>query len=156
MRIRFAETRDIPRLLTLLGEVLEIHAAIRPDLFVPGTTKYSAAQLEALLADPASPVFVAVNDADETVGYAFCRVNVIPEGGNRKPGASFYLDDLCVDETARGQGTGEALFRYVTEEAKRRGCGAVELNVWCGNDPAVRFYKKMGMRPQSVRMELTL
>ena len=41
MNIRKAEEKDIPRLLALLGQVLQIHAEIRPDIFIPGTTKYT-------------------------------------------------------------------------------------------------------------------
>ena len=41
MRIRRAEEKDIPRLHELLGQVLQIHADIRPDIFIPGTTKYT-------------------------------------------------------------------------------------------------------------------
>ena len=40
MKIRKAEEKDIPRLLALLGQVLQIHAEIRPDVFVSGTTTY--------------------------------------------------------------------------------------------------------------------
>ena len=38
MKIRKAEEKDIPRLLALLGQVLQIHVEIRPDIFIPGTT----------------------------------------------------------------------------------------------------------------------
>ena len=41
MKIRKAEEKDIPRLLALLEQVLQIHAKIRPDIFIPGTTKSS-------------------------------------------------------------------------------------------------------------------
>ena len=41
MIIRKAEEKDIPRILELLGQVLQIHADIRPDIFIPGTTKYT-------------------------------------------------------------------------------------------------------------------
>ena len=49
MKIRKAEEKDIPRLLALLGQVLQIHAEIRPDIFIPGTTKYTVCELAALL-----------------------------------------------------------------------------------------------------------
>ena len=45
MNIRKAEEKDIPRLLALLGQVLQIHAEIRPDVFIPGTTKYTVREL---------------------------------------------------------------------------------------------------------------
>ena len=38
MFIRKAEEKDIPRILELLGQVLQIHADIRPDIFIPCTT----------------------------------------------------------------------------------------------------------------------
>lgn len=40
MKIRKAEEKDIPRIMELLGQVLQIHAEIRPDVFIPGTTKW--------------------------------------------------------------------------------------------------------------------
>ena len=39
MNIRRANEKDIPRLMELLEQVLQIHADIRPDIFIPGTTK---------------------------------------------------------------------------------------------------------------------
>ena len=39
--VRKAEMRDIPRLTELLSEVLELHAKIRPDIFISGSTKYT-------------------------------------------------------------------------------------------------------------------
>ena len=41
MNIRRANEKDIPRLMELLEQVLQIHADIRPDIFIPGTTKYT-------------------------------------------------------------------------------------------------------------------
>ena len=41
MMIRDAKEKDIPRILELLKQVLQIHADIRPDIFIPGTTKYT-------------------------------------------------------------------------------------------------------------------
>jgi len=41
MNIRKAQTKDIKGILSLLSQVLELHAEIRPDIFVSGTTKYS-------------------------------------------------------------------------------------------------------------------
>ena len=46
MKIRKAEEKDIPRLLALLEQVLQIHAKIRPDIFIPGTTKYGSLTVE--------------------------------------------------------------------------------------------------------------
>ena len=60
--IRKAEEKDIPRMMELLGQVLQIHADIRPDIFIPGTTKYSTDELRELLKNEKKPVYVAVNE----------------------------------------------------------------------------------------------
>ena len=49
MIIRKAKEKDIPRILELLEQVLQIHADIRPDIFIPGTTKYTIDELRELL-----------------------------------------------------------------------------------------------------------
>lgn len=49
MRIRKAEEKGIPRIMELLGQVLEIHADIRPDIFIPRITKYTVTELAELL-----------------------------------------------------------------------------------------------------------
>ena len=49
MTIRKAEEKDILRIIELLGQVLQIHADIRPDIFIPGTTKYTVSELTELL-----------------------------------------------------------------------------------------------------------
>ena len=79
-----------------------------------------------------------------------------PFSNNMVPFTSLYIDDLCVDEAARGLHLGEKLFARAREEAKRRGCYEVTLNVWEGNDGARRFYEKMGMKVKETQMEYIL
>ena len=64
MKIRKAEKKDIPRILALLGQVLQIHAEIRPDIFIPGTTKYTPYELAELLEQEDHPIYVAVDEDD--------------------------------------------------------------------------------------------
>ena len=74
MKIRKAEEKDIPRLLALLGQVLQIHAEIRPDIFIPDTTKYTVCELAELLKQEDKPIYVAVDEDDVCRGYAFCQM----------------------------------------------------------------------------------
>ena len=62
MKIRKAQIKDIGRIIELLSQVLELHAKLRPDIFVSGTTKYTEKELKDILQNPKTPVFVAVND----------------------------------------------------------------------------------------------
>jgi len=78
MKIRKAEEKDIPRLLALLGQVLQIHAEIRPDIFISGTTKYTVGQLAELLKQEDKPIYVAVDEDDVCMGYAFCQLKEQP------------------------------------------------------------------------------
>ncbi len=156
MTIRPAQPRDLDRVLELLAQVLELHARLRPDVFVPSTTKYSRAELTDLIADPATPVFVAADAADRVVGYVFCQWRRQAGRANMVPEESLYIDDLCVDEACRSQGVGKALFAHVTALARARGCRRVDLTVWEGNAAARRFYEACGMRPRSTCMEILL
>ena len=64
--------------------------------------------------------------------------------------------DLCVDEAARGQGVATALFHHVRRWAMAEGADQITLNVWCGNENAMHFYEKMGMKPRKIFMDLPL
>ena len=156
MNIRRASENDIPRLIELLEQVLQIHAEIRPDIFIPDTTKYTEQELATLLKDEKKPIYVAVNEEDVCLGYAFCQVKEQPFSNNMVQFQSLFIDDLCVDRFARGQHIGESLFDYVKQEAKRMGCYEVTLNVWAGNTSAEKFYEKMGMKTKERQLEYIL
>ena len=54
--------------------MLQIHADIRPDIFIPDTTKYTTDELTELLKNKEKPVYVAVNEDDVCIGYAFLSI----------------------------------------------------------------------------------
>ena len=156
MTIRRANEKDIPRIIDLLGQVLEIHAEIRPDIFIPGTTKYTDAELSEMLKDDLKPIYVAADENDTCVGYAFCQIREQPFSNNMVQFKSLFIDDLCVDKNTRGQHIGEKLFEHVKSEAKRLGCYEVTLNVWAGNTSAEKFYEKMGLKTKERQLEYIL
>ena len=69
---------------------------------------------------------------------------------------SLFIDDLCVDQQARGQHIGESLFEHVKKEARKMHCYEVTLNVWSGNTSAEKFYEKMGLKTKKRMMEYIL
>ena len=156
MTIRRANEKDIPKIIDLLGQVLEIHAEIRPDIFIPGTTKYTDAELSEMLKDGSKPIYVAADENDICVGYAFCQIREQPFSNNMVQFKSLFIDDLCVDKNTRGQHIGEKLFEHVKSEAKRLGCYEVTLNVWAGNTSAEKFYEKMGLKTKERQLEYIL
>ena len=156
MNIRRADERDIAGINKLLYQVHRIHAEGRPDIFRLGNKKYNDEELCAILACDTTPIFVAVDDEEKVLGYAFCIYEETKNNPSLMDRKTVYIDDLCVDATERGQHIGTALYDYVKDEAKKEGCSAVTLNVWCLNEGAMRFYEKCGMKPLKVVMEDTL
>ena len=156
MNIRRAKSKDIDGLIFLLQEVLEIHAAIRPDIFISGTTKYTREELLQKITNDDEPIYVAVDDNDDVKGYAFCILREQPFSTNMVPFRSMYIDDLCVDSTCRGHHIGEQLFEHVKTEAKRLGCYEITLAVWAGNDGAEKFYDRVGFKTKERIMEYIL
>lgn len=55
-----------------------------------------------------------------------------------------WLEDLFVDEAARGSGLGRALVEATLERARERGCRRVELDVNSENPPALALYRSLG------------
>ena len=156
IHIRNAKEKDLDEILLLLSQVLELHASIRPDIFISGTTKYSKEELRTIISDQNRPVYVAVTDEDHVAGYAFCQFKKQPVSENMVPFTSLSLDDLCVDGNIRGKHIGRQLFEHVKQEAKSHGCYEVTLNVWEGNVNAQTFYEKMGLKVQASHMEYIL
>jgi ribosomal protein S18 acetylase RimI-like enzyme len=152
--IRKAEKRDVGRIIELLHQVNMVHHVIRPDLFKPYTTKYDEQALEELLNNGNKPIFVF--DDGVVQGYAFCQVTEVKNDQLLQDIKTLYIDDICVDETARGKHVGKALYDYVHEYAQSIGCYNITLNVWEGNEPAICFYRNMGMQVQKTTMETIL
>jgi len=155
MEIRFATPQDIPGLIDLLQQVGEVHHQARPDLFRSGAQKYDEAALLRLLADPSRPILAAIVDG-RMVGYAFCVLQITENDPALQDRKTLYIDDLCVDAAYRGKGVAAALYQKVCEYARELKYDAVTLNVWCGNDRAMAFYKKCGLKPQKIGMEYIL
>ena len=154
MLIRKAIDKDAREIVSLLKEVLEIHASIRPDLFKSGTCKYKEKDIVKKLKDKNSPIYVAEQD-NEFLGYLLCEIIEVNES-NRNKMKVMYIDDIAVKKEHRGKHIGEALFNYIKEEAKRIGCYEITLRIYEGNDAAMSFYKKMGMTTQSSYLEFIL
>ena len=154
MNIRFANPSDIPAMIALLQQVGEVHHQIRPDLFRAGAQKYDEAALLRLLAEENRPIFIA--EEDGVLGYCFCILQITENDPVLCDRRVIYIDDLCVDASVRGKGVAGALYDAVLAYGRENRFDAVTLNVWCGNDRAMHFYEKVGMKPQKVGMEITL
>lgn len=156
MEIRKVRQSDLEGVKKLLSQVLELHAKLRPDIFIPGTRKYTDDELREIFEDPERPIFIAADDQDQVLGYCFCQLQERKGVVNMTDMKTLYIDDLCVDEASRGQHVGRTLYEYVTDFARSEGCKNITLNVWEGNDKARAFYDSMGFGVQKTMMEKKL
>jgi ribosomal protein S18 acetylase RimI-like enzyme len=124
-----AATQATPELLEALGRLVP---QLNPELPAP-----TAKHLEVLLNDPGSTLLIAI-DGNRIVGTAV--VIVFPTTLRFES----RIEDVVVDEAARGRGVGEALVRECIEVARRRGASIVELQSARSRAAANRLYERMG------------
>ena len=154
--IRRAANEDIPGILDLLIQVDMVHHNGRPDLFKGPATKYNADQLAGIITDDETPVFVCVDENGRVLGHAFCIHKQFTNDNVLTDIKTLYIDDICVEESARHMHIGKDLYDHVISYAKDNGFYNVTLNVWTCNPSAMAFYEKMGMVPQKIGMETIL
>ncbi len=156
MEIRRAKEQDMDKINDLLLQVCLVHHKGRPDLFKYGAKKYSDEELKAIIHDDSRPIFVAVDEHDAVLGYAFCIFKQFVNDNILTDIKTLYIDDLCIDKALRGQHIGKQLYEAVLDFARTSGCYNVTLNVWSLNESAMKFYEACGLKPQKVGMETIL
>ena len=95
------------------------------------------AELNDMVASPSSDVFVARVDGN-IVGSLTLVTFRIPTG------IRAWIEDVVVDESARGHGVGEALNQAAIEEARRKGAVTVDLTSRPSREAANRLYQRIG------------
>lgn len=156
MNIRRAKAQDMDGINKLLLQVCLVHHKGRPDLFKYGAKKYTDEELLAIILDDMRPIFVAVDEQENVLGYAFCIFQQHLNNNILTDIKTLYIDDLCVDENTRGKHIGKQLYDAVLSFAKESGCYNVTLNVWSLNEGAIKFYEACGLKPQKIGMETIL
>ncbi len=59
-------------------------------------------------------------------------------------GRCLYLEDLYVQEAYRRHGVGKMLFDELVDQAKKMGAKRLDWQVLDWNEPAIKFYEKIG------------
>ncbi len=155
MPIRKAKVSDIPALQELLQQILLVHHQARPDIFKAKGSKFSNEELEKILGQESTPIFVFESESREILGHLFCSIKE-PSSPVLNPIKTLFIEDLCVDEKARGQKVGKQLYHFAEDYARKIGCYNLTLNVWNDNVGALRFYERLGLQAQETVMEKIL
>jgi ribosomal protein S18 acetylase RimI-like enzyme len=95
------------------------------------------AELNDMVSSPASDVFIARVDG-KIVGSLTLVTFRIPTG------IRAWIEDVVVDESARGHGVGEALNQAAIAEAQHKGAVTVDLTSRPSREAANRLYQRIG------------
>jgi ribosomal protein S18 acetylase RimI-like enzyme len=101
--------------------------------------------LSAIVDNPNSVLYLASIDG-EIVGSLTLALYRIPTG------VKAWIEDVVVDETARGSGVGEALNRAAIAEAAERGAKNVSLTSRASRAAANRLYQRLGFEPYDTNL----
>lgn len=107
----------------------------------PGSPPLDAALLDELLSSPATTVVVAHADG---VLLGALVVVVVPTLTGRRA----RIEDVVVDEGARGRGVASALMREALRLASEAGARSVELTSRPSREAANRLYRRLGFEPR--------
>ena len=137
--LRPAAETDVPAIRRLVRELAEYehlaHEAVATEADLRETLFGPRSYAEVLIAEAAGDV----------AGFALYFHNYSTFLG--KPG--LYVEDVYVRPDYRRRGLGTAFFRRLARLAVERGCGRLEWSVLDWNEPALRFYRKIGAIPMS-------
>jgi len=124
------------------AEVVDALARLLPQL--SSAPPPDASQLAAIIAE-GSTVFIARVDGQIVGSLTLVMYRIAT-------GLKAWIEDVVVDEAARGHGVGEALNLAALDEARRRGAKAVSLTSRPSREAANRLYQRMGFIPRDTNV----
>ncbi len=98
----------------------------------------SAAEVHEIVSSPACHLLLARDADDAIVGMLTLVVFRIPTG------VRAWIEDVVVDEAARGRGVGAALSQAAIRLADQRGARTVDLTSRPSREAANRLYQRLG------------
>ena len=135
---------DVEVLTRITDEVVAAFARLLPQLSA-SATPLDAAALQAIISAPASTVLIA-RSAGEIVGTLTLAVFPIPTG------IRAWIEDVVVDEKARGQRIGEVLTQEAIRLARAAGARTIDLTSRPSRQAAGRLYERIGFEVRDSRL----
>ena len=147
--LELARLSDQDSIERLARQVHSLHVAWRPDIYEMPDRLYSEERLLAHIR--ARELYVARLEG-AVVGYVLLKFRDYDWPGvvRRKV---MVVDEICVEELARGNGIGKRMMGEVQALARAFGCTDMQLGVYPQNDDALAFYQKCGFTIRSIDMQ---
>ena len=141
--MRQAKEEDLQNnLLNLYIDGYNLHYNEKKDFFRNRSDEELKENLASAIRNPLE--FVMVHEIDGVIrGYfAFHTQKVVKQ--------VMWIDELVIDKDYRGKGIGTQFMAEIEKIAGEMGCQRIELNCWCFNNSAMKFYKKIGFVEQRI------
>ncbi len=136
--------RQVCDIAEVTTDLVDAFARLIPQLSSSASPPTSD-HLKAIVAAPDSVLFVAEIEG-RVVGSLTLAWYHMPTG------TKAWIEDVVVDESARGRGVGDALNRAAIDEALRRGARHVNLTSRPTREAANRLYQRLGFVPYDTNM----
>jgi ribosomal protein S18 acetylase RimI-like enzyme len=125
-------------------ELVEAFARLIPQLS-KSSPPPDHAEVAEMIASPASDVLIARVDG-RIAGTLTLVVFRIPTG------VRAWIEDVVVDDAARGHGVGEILNRFALDLARSKGAKTVDLTSRPSREAANRLYQRIGFEPRETNV----
>ena len=126
-------------------ELVEAFQRLLP-LLSKSATPLEAYDLESIVASPATTLFVARDSDSQIVGTLTLVLFRSPSG------ARGWIEDVIVDEAARGNGVGEALVDAAIDLARRSNARTLDLTSNPTREAANRLYVRCGFEQRTTNV----
>jgi GNAT superfamily N-acetyltransferase len=150
MKLRLAQPDDLPTLLEFEQGVIEEERPYNDSI---KTTNVNYYDLHDLLADPNSSLQLVENDG-RVVGCGYAQLR--PSESAFVHDKHAYLGFMYVEPGVRGQGINKMIIESLISWSKDKGVNDFYLQVYVGNQAAIRAYEKVGFTAELIEMKLSL
>jgi ribosomal protein S18 acetylase RimI-like enzyme len=156
IKIVNATIEDYDNFLGVFKEIEEYHRVNAPWKFQkPEPELFPRDYFHKVIADEKGIFFLAKDNA-EIIGYLIAYKEKSPDRSMLKPRKYIHVDDLSVRSDYRKKGIGTLLMDKLEELAKKNKIYEMELNVWCFNKGAIKFYENKGYGAFTQKMRKVL
>lgn len=120
------------------AEWLRMRLALWPEQ----TTEEALAEMDTYLADPFTPVFVAVREDGRLGGFLEGGLRSYADGCDTTPVG--YIEGWYVDKDLRKQGVGGALVRAMEDWSREHQCAEIASDTWLENEVSIQAHLALG------------
>lgn len=105
----------------------------------------SQSELAEMIAAPANDVLIARLDGAVVATLTLVTFRI-------PTGVRSWIEDVVVDDAARGHGVGEQLNRFAIERARSKGATTVDLTSRPSREAANRLYQRLGFKSRDTNV----